>query len=249
MLALLLCPGARAEPLRGEQIVEKTLAVDTWGGGDTEATARATIRDKSGGTRQLAFTARSRRGAPKLTESLLRFLSPPDLKGVAFLLLQRQGADDDRYLFLPELRRARRIAGNTRSSSFMGTDFSYADIDRRDVRDSTVKVLGETTIGKFPCYHLELSPRRTDAVYARTELWVRKDNFVTLKMLMFNQAGVLLKTLLAEELRRIGDRWFITRSRMTSHQEARTTELIIDTIQVRTDLPEEDFTVRGLERG
>src|SRR6185437_10791949 len=97
--------------------------------------------------------------------------------------------DDDRFLFLPELHRARRIAGNTRSSAFMGTDFSYADIDRRDLRNAAATVTGEEAIGRFPCYKLNVVPRGKDAVYARMEMWVRKDNLVPLKLLMYARSG------------------------------------------------------------
>ena len=88
----------------------------------------------------------------------------------------------------------------------MGTASPYVDLDRRAQRDGTAVSKGQESIGKFPCYHLEVTPKRKDSPYARMERWVRTDNYVPLKTLMYNQAGVLLKTLTEKELRRIGGR-------------------------------------------
>jgi hypothetical protein len=247
-LSLLGRPAASAEPLAPAEIVRQMLNTDAWGLGEAEVSARAIIKDERGSQRELAFSARSRRHAPPLTKSLVRFRAPADLAGVGFLQIQKADDDDDRYLFLPELGKARRIAGNTRGSAFMGTDFTYADLDRRDLREGTAVLKGQEDLGKFPSYHLEVIPKRADSPYARLEIWVRTDNFVPLKTLMYNRAGVLLKTLVTLELRRIDGRWFLTRSRMTDHAAARTTELVLDNIQPRSDVPDEEFTVRNLEK-
>jgi hypothetical protein len=207
-LSLFCRPAESAEPLAPAEIVRQMLNTDAWGLGEAEVSARAIIKDERGSQRELAFSARSRRHAPPLTKSLVRFRAPADLAGVGFLQIQKADDDDDRYLFLPELGKARRIAGNTRGSAFMGTDFTYA----------------------------------------RLEIWVRTDNFVPLKTLMYNRAGVLLKTLVTLELRRIDGRWFLTRSRMTDHAAARTTELVLDNIQPKSDVPDDEFTVRNLEK-
>lgn len=230
------------------EIIRKMLDTDTWGLGEAEVSARAIIKDDRGGQRELAFSARSRRHAPPLTKSLVRFRAPADLAGVGFLQIQKAEDDDDRYLFLPELGKARRIAGNTRGSAFMGTDFTYADLDRRDLREGTAVLKGQEDVGKFPCFRLEVTPKRADSPYARLEIWVRSDNFVPLKTLMYNRAGVLLKTLVTLELRRIEGRWFLTRSRMTDHAAGRTTELLLDNITPKSDIPDEEFTVRNLEK-
>lgn len=247
-LSLLCRPAESAEPLAPAEIVRQMLNTDAWGLGEAEVSARAIIKDERGSQRELAFSARSRRHAPPLTKSLVRFRAPADLAGVGFLQIQKADDDDDRYLFLPELGKARRIAGNTRGSAFMGTDFTYADLDRRDLREGTAVLKGQEDLGKFPCYHLEVSPKRADSPYARLEIWVRTDNFVPLKTLMYNRAGVLLKTLVTLELRRIDGRWFLTRSRMTDHAAARTTELVLDNIQPKSDVPDDEFTVRNLEK-
>jgi hypothetical protein len=245
-LLLLLPSLAQADPT-GDEIVKRVLDSDTWGFNDSEVSARAIIHDQGGASRTLAFTARSRRYDPPLSKGLVRFTAPGDLSGVGFLQIQKRDGDDDRFLFLPELKRSRRIAGASRAQAFMGTDFSYADLDRRDLRDGKSVVKGEETIAKFPCWHIEVTPRDA-SIYARLELWVRKDNFVPLKSTMYNRGGVLLKTLVAQELKRVSGHWYITRSTMTSHQESRSTELVLDKVTPRSDIPDDEFTVRNLEK-
>lgn len=230
------------------EIMKQVLNTDAWGLGDATVSARAVIKDGRGGVRELRFTGRSRRYAPPLTKSLIRFSAPGDVSGVGFLQIQKADEDDDRFLFLPELGKSRRIAGNTRSSMFMGTDFSYADLDRRDLREGTATSQGMESVGKFPCYHMVVVPNRQDSPYAKVELWVRTDNFVPLKTLMYNRAGVLLKTLVAQELRRVEGRWFLAKSQMTNHADGRTTELVLDDIQAKVAVPDEEFTVRTLEK-
>lgn len=243
-----MCSTARAQSVTPDQIVAKVLEADPWGLAGAEVSARAIIKDANGSVRQLEFNGRSRRYAPPLSKSLVRFRSPADLAGVGFLQIQHKDGDDERFLYMPELKRSRRIAGNTRSNSFMGTDFSYADIDRRDVRNSKATAKGDENVGRFPCFHLELVPSSSDAQYARLEMWVRKDNFVPLKLLMYNRAGVLVKTLLTQEVRRVQGRWFITRSLMQNHADSRQTELVIEDVKPRDDIPESEFTVLNLER-
>jgi hypothetical protein len=246
-LAALLC-GTAARAQTADQIVQKVLEADPWGMSGAEVTARAIIKDANGSVRQLEFNGRSRRHDPPLSKSIVRFRAPADLTGVGFLQVQRRDGDDERFLYMPELKRSRRIGGNTRSNSFMGTDFSYADVDRRDVRNSKATSKGDENVGRFACFHLELIPNGADAQYARLEMWVRKDNFVPLKLLMYNKAGVLLKTLLTQEVRRVQGRWFITRSLMQNHADSRTTELLIEDVKPRDDIPDGEFTVLNLER-
>lgn len=246
--AFFLPTSASAAPPSADEIVRKMLETDTWGLAGAEVTARAIVKDARGSTRTLVYTAKSRRHAPPLSKSLLRFSAPADLAGVSFLQIQKADGDDDRHLYLPELRRSRRVAGNTRGSSFMGTDFNYADLDRGDFRRSRATHQGEAKIGKHACWKLEVVPTGKDAQYARFEVWVRKDNFVALKVLMYNRAGVLIKTLETQELRRMDGRWFVTRALLTNHADSRTTQLVVDRIVPRDDIPDDEFTVRNLEK-
>src|SRR5262245_13916423 len=127
LLAVLLTSSfaaAETPSLSADQVVARVLESDPWGLNGGEITASVVLTDKRGSRRELAFVAASRQHDPPLSKSLVRFSSPPDLAGAGFLQIQHRDGDDDRYLYLPALKRSRRISGNSRSNAFMGTDFS-----------------------------------------------------------------------------------------------------------------------------
>ena len=252
-LSLLVATGSAAAAAAAVEpspraILDRVLDADPWGLSGAVIAARAIVHDRSGATRELAFSGRSRRYDGVLSKGIVRFSAPADVAGVGFLQIQSKDGDDDRFLYLPELKRARRISGSNRSQSFMGTDFSYADLDRRDLRQATAEMRGDETIARFACWRLRVTPTGPDATWARAELWVRKDNFLPLKMDMFSRSGALVKTLTTQEVRRIGGRWFITRSTMVSHEAGQRTELVIESLDPRSDLADGEFTVRNLEK-
>ncbi len=238
-------PAAMTAP----QIVAKVAESDPWGLGGAEVNAKAIVTEKSGKSRALVFDAKSRRTAPPLGKSIITFQAPADVAGMKFLQIQNADTDDERFLYTPELKRSRRIAGSNRSESFMGTDFSYADLDGRDLRQSTSVLKADETIGKFDCYHLDVTPKSADAVYSRIELWVRKDNFVPLKQIMFDKKNAPVKTMMTKEIQRHAGRWFITGSKMTDNGTGRQTELVLEKIDRREDIPLDNFSVRAIEKG
>ncbi len=248
LVALSLSSPATADPA-AQALLTQVLDIDAWALSGTEVSARALIKDSRGKVvRELAFGARSRKSGRQISKSLIRFTAPADLAGMAFLQLQQPEGDDDRFLFLPDLKKSRRVAGKTRSQQFMGTDFSYADLDRRDLRTAGARSLADEKIGKHDCHHLEVRPTGNDAEYSRLELWVRKDNLVPLRWKMFDLGGAHVKTLSASEVQRISGKWFLTRSVMTNHKDSRSTELILEKVTPRDDIPDDEFTVRNLEK-
>lgn len=251
LAALLATSAASAETapaLNADQIVARVLESDPWGLNGAEIKALVTLTDKRGSVRKLSFVAASRMHDPPLTKSIVRFLSPPDLNGAGFLQIQHQDREDDRYLFLPALKRSRRISGNLRANAFMGTDFSFADLDRRDIRDSQATLLPGEKIGSLACYVLDLFPQRSDAQYSQIQLWVRKDNFLMLRTKMYDKARVHLKTFEAREIRRVSRRWYISKSLMTNHRNNHSTLLELQSIVTNAQVPDEEFSVRALER-
>lgn len=248
LLALASPPAQAQSGPNANQILTRVLESDPLGLNGAEIRALVTLTDKRGSTRKLSFVAASKMHDPPLAKSIVRFSSPPDLAGAGFLQVQRRDGDDDRYLFLPALRRSRRISGSLRSSAFMGTDFSFADLDRRDLRDSDAKLLGTEQIGPATCYVIDVVPRRNDAQYSHIELWVRKDNFLTLRTKMYDKSNMHAKTFDAREIRRVSGNWFVSKSVMTDHKNKHTTQLELQSIVVNAALPDEDFTVRALEK-
>jgi hypothetical protein len=245
---LLLAPAAQAGTPSAEEVVAHFLNADPWGLGGAVVSARATLKDKHGATSELSFSARSRRYSPPFAKTLVRFTAPADIAGSGFLQIQKPAGDDERFLFLPDLKRSRRISGNLRASSFMGTDFSFADLDRRDLRESNSQLKQEEAIGKYPCFHVDSKPTLPDSAYSHIESWLRTDNYLPLKMQMYDRGNVLMKTFSALEVRRVKGHWYITKSLMVDHTRSHETSLAIDSVEPSEDIADDEFTVRNLEK-
>ena len=240
---------AAAPTLTASQIVDKVVETDPWGMSGAEVSAKAIVTETNGSTRSLVFAGKSRKTGG-LGKSVLTFSAPADVAGNKFLQLQnsKEKEDDDRYLYTPDLKRSRRIAGSNRTDAFMGTDYSYADLDGRDVRNSNSVLQADEKVGKYDCYHLIATPTNSDAIYGKVEMWVRKDNFVPLKQVMFNKSGKEVKTFVSKQIQKHDGKWFITASRMTDKTTGRQTELSMDDFKRRDDIPLDNFSVRALEK-
>lgn len=247
LLALLVVVPAEAKPT-AKEVIRHTLESNHWGMSAAKVQAAAVLKDRRGRKSTLVFKGISRRWKGYLTKALVRFSAPPDLAGAGFLQTEQDDRDDDRFIYLPALKRSRRVAGSQRSNAFMGTDFNYADLDRRDWRQGKYKLRKDTKIGKFPCYHVTIIPTRRDSPYSRIEIDVRKDNWVPLKIEHYDKAKVLYKVLKVFRLRRIKGQWFITKSQMNNLKDKHTTTLFLKKIEPTDKIPDSSFTVQRLER-
>jgi outer membrane lipoprotein-sorting protein len=248
ILLVVLVPAAVEAAPAAKKIIQNTLSTNHWGFSDAKVQASAVLLDRRGRKSTLVFNGISRRWKSFLTKSLVRFSKPPDLAGAGFLQIEQDKRDDDRFIYLPALKRHRRVAGSQRSNAFMGTDFNFADLDRRDWRTGRAKLGKDTKIGKFPCYHVTITPTRRDSPYSRIEIDVRKDNWVPLKIQLFDKAKVLYKVLEVFQLRRIKGRWFISKSRMNNLRDKHTTTLYLKKIEPKDDIPDSSFTIQRLKR-
>ena len=236
---------AEAAKPSASEIVLKVLDSDPWGLAGAEVKARAVVT-KDGKTRELAFDARSRRDMSNHTsKSVIAFSAPADIAGSRFLQLQNTSEDDERHLYVPDLKRARRVGAGNRADAFMGTTFSYADLDRKDMRDGKASLLADENFGKHDCFRVDIVPKSQD-IYTKIELWVRKDNFIPLKIVSTEKSGNK-KTLVAKEIQQRGGRWFMTVSKQSDNSGS--TELRLEDIKPNVDVPQDVFTVRSLEKG
>ncbi len=234
--------------MSGDDIIKKVVDADPYGLSNAQVSIRMLLKGKTGSTSELHLSSQGYRYDPPRSKVLARFSAPPDLAGAAFLQIQKASGDDERHLFLPEIKKARRIGGNLRSNAFMGTDFSYADMDLRDLRESSAKLLGEETMGKFSVYHIEVSPRETEAVYSKMELWVDKATFFAIELIGYDKAGAKWKSLKVKEVAASGAHRYVKHAEMTDEKSAHTTKLIVEKINFGSPPPDSEFTVRNLEK-
>lgn len=192
------------------------------------------------------------------TQSIMFFLSPAPVKDTGFLTYDYDSPDkdDDQWLFLPALKKTKRIATGDKSGSFMGSDFSYADMTNRDLDRYDYKLLQEDEVAGHPVWIIEAIPNTDDEIeetgYTKSILFVRQDNYVVVRAKSWLKKGKRLKYLDVKSLELIDGIWVATETHMTT-KKAKTTlhKTILKAHNVRFDQDhaEDLFTVRTLERG
>lgn len=191
------------------------------------------------------------------TYSILFFLKPADVKDTAFLTWDYDAydKDDDQWLFLPALRKTKRIASGDKSGSFMGSDFSYADMSSRPLSHYQFNIMKETLVKQQPVWQIEVLPNEEEIKrtgYKRSILFVRKDNFVVVRAVHWQDKGDITKYLEVKELRQIDGIWVATEIHMTSRKgkEVRHRTILFNR-DTRFNQPMRDawFTMRQLEKG
>jgi hypothetical protein len=242
-------PLAHAADDSAEAIMKRAMARDGLGLEGGHATLTMTITQEDGTSEARTFEVWSKR-KDDLLRTLIRFKAPAKIAGMAFLMLQRAGLPDEQYVYLPAYKKARRITSKERTGSFAGSDFTYADLERREVKEATYKKLPEESIGKDACNVIDATPTaKADSPYAHVTSWLRKGDDVPLRTQFFGSDGKLEKTLFGKKLKTIDGKVVVTLSRLERAGSKKATELAIDSISFATDAPETMFTLAALESG
>jgi len=193
----------------------------------------------------------TRKQSTRPGKALVRFLEPPTLRRTSVLVLENEGAYDDFWVYLPALKRTRRIGGAQRGDSFFGTDLSYEDVEPKHADDWHVRVLGRDAVAGQPCIQLEIVPREGyESTYEKMISCV-DPTVATILRTEFYERGQLRKLLEAEpeSVREISGRFIPFRLVMTTPK--RRTETIVETelYEIRAEVPDDLFTTWNLESG
>jgi len=247
-LAVLLAAGAAAakEPT-ADQIVDDMIAADPLGYGGAEARIVMALVNNRNQEQKRKVVMFSRKDGDT-RRLFLRFLSPSDIAGTSFLGIDDHG-DRIQHLYMPAMAKTRRISSSQRNASFVGTDFSYADLDNRDIDDSTKKRLADEQVGGQDCWVVEVVPTDAGSDYARLQLWIAKANHLPLRIRYWGKNGTEIKRFTVQEVKKVESRWLITESKMVDLKREHTTVFKVTEVTLKKDIDLEQFTVRALERG
>jgi hypothetical protein len=214
-------------------------------GNERIRTLRTNIKDKGNDSLKLAF-----------------FMSPPDVRDVAFLNYDYDNdyyepdRDDDQWLYLPALKKSKRIASVDKSESFMGSDFSYSDMTTLDLEDYDFKLLGTQTVRDKQTWLIEALPKDNKVVqetgYTKSLFLVQQDNYVIIRAIYFVKEGSKVKYMDVKKLELIDNIWTETEIHMTTKKGEITlhkTILKYYDIKYNQELDEAFFTVQRMERG
>ena len=190
--------------------------------------------------------------------SMMFFVSPADVEDTGFLTYDYDDADrdDDQWLYLPALKKTKRIASSDKSGSFMGSDFSYADMTERPLEKYEYKLLQEGELDGHKVWIIESTPVDDEEIdetgYTKSINFVRQDNYVVVQAKIWVKKGKRNKYLKVEELEQIDGIWVPTVMTMTTKKGKQTlhkTILRMSDVQFNQGLDFDMFSVRGLETG
>ena len=176
-------------------------------------------------------------------------LAPPLVKGVALLVHNHPDRASDQWMWTPELNRDRRIALQDRSTRFFGTDFSFEDLEERDVDQSDYKLLGEEALSGQACYKIEsVAKKARTTQYSRVVIWVRKDILLPVQFEMYVKAE-LVKRLEHKRVEKVQNVWSTLELEMNDLKKKTRTVMKTEKLKYDVALPEEQFTLQALRRG
>ena len=182
-------------------------------------------------------------------KSLTIFDEPNDVKGTALLSFTHKEGPDDQWLFLPALKRVKRIASDNKSGPFMGSEFAYEDITSQEVEKYTYNYLRDDTFDGMDVFVFERYPVDEKSGYTRQIIWMDKENYKERKIEFYDRKDTLLKTLLFTDYHQYQDQfWRAHEMYMENHQTGKSTRLLQSNYQYGNGLSERDFDKNSLKR-
>ena len=190
----------------------------------------------------------ARLGAHGNSKAVLRFTAPAEVKGVALLVVNHADRASDQWMWAPAIERDRRIALQDRSTRFFGTDFSFEDLEERDVDQYDYTLAGDDTVDGAACWKIQSTPRESkSSQYTRSIVWVRKDNyaFARVENYVKDQA---VRRLNYADIRNVQGIWTARELEMTDLRRGSRTKLTLDKLEYNVPLKDEDFTLQAIRR-
>ena len=183
------------------------------------------------------------------SKAIIRFTEPAEVKGVALLIVNHPDRASDQWMWTPALNRNRRIALQDRSTRFFGTDFSFEDLEERDVDQFEYSYKGEEAVDGEPCWKIESKPQSNHrSQYTSSMLWVRKSNY-TYAVIENYKGSQLIRRLKYRNMENVQGIWTARLLEMEDLTRNSRTILKLDSLKYNAPLHEDQFTLEALRRG
>lgn len=244
VLLALLTSGDDARAL-AERALERNLVAERG------ARARLSLEVQRGGrvlrARELRTVVREKDGERR---AFLELLAPESVAGTRFLSISASGEPTEQLVYLPAFRRVKRVVGQERKASFIGTDFSYADLEGREVDDAVWRVEKKAELGGQPCVVLVGEPRpEADLEYGLLRVWIHEEHELPMQVDFHDRAGeAVVKRFRVRRLEKRAGRWLAVESEMASPPRQSRTLLRLLQLELDPDIPDADVARRALER-
>lgn len=249
----ILAAGAIATLLAGapqtaQEIAEKALRNNTFSTNNARVEMDLEISKKGKVTRKRSLLTKIKRADEK-TRAFVEFRAPADVAGTRFLSVDEGEDSSYQFIYLPAFKKVKRVVGSQRSKSFMGTDFSYSDLDGRDVDSANWRRLEDAKIGGQDCFVIEGVSKGKSEDYGRSVLWVHKKLLVPMRIDFFGQdRKTIQKRFSVRKLEKRDKRWVATDSTMATPKKKTKTRMMVKKISFEANIPDHELTKSALER-
>ncbi len=253
-LLLVLLMGVSLFAITADEIATKVDQRDT--GDNIISTMKMILIDKHN-TKRIREMKKYEKNYKGETKSAIFFLRPADVRNTAFLTYDYDDAskDDDQWLYLPALKKSKRIASSDKSASFMGSDFTYSDMTSRDISDYNYKIAKESKVKGKKVWIMESTPKTQKTIdetsYTKSYMFVQQDNFVVVRAIHVLKNGNK-KYLDVQKLEKIDGIYVPTKIVMSTKrgkQLLHKTVLEFNDVKLNQNLKDSFFTLRRLEKG
>ncbi|MEE9425832.1 MAG: outer membrane lipoprotein-sorting protein [Methylococcales bacterium] len=233
---------------QGLEIITELDKRDT-GFGDSKARLKMRLTNRNGGESLRSLKLNTLEVVGEGDKSLTIFDSPRDIKGTAFLSFTHALVPDEQWLYLPALKRVKRISSSNKSGPFLGSEYAFEDLTSFEVAKFSYKYLRHEVVDGIDCYVIELTPKYEYSGYTRQISWVDKNRYIVTKVEYYDRKETLLKTQLFKEYKQyLNQYWRASEQLMTNHQNGKSTALIWENYQFKTGLTNRNFDKNTLKR-
>ena len=254
LCSFVLSPFVTQANENARQIMKRSIELEDGNNRTSDMTMTLVDKHNEKRTRKLKGYSKDK-GVDNL--SLMVFTAPNDVKGTGFLTIdyKDEAKDDDQWLYLPALRKVKRVAGSDKKGSFMGSDFTYGDMTKRSLSLYNYKILKEKVIAGIKSWIIEVKPVNQDVVnkygYTKSIVFVRQDNYFIIRAIHWLEKGNKVKYLQVKKLDLIDNVWVAKESTMMTKigkKIIHKTMLSYENIKFNQSLDESLFSVRQLEK-
>lgn len=229
--------------------LSKEAKVRDTGWRDMQAAMTMTLKNKQGEEDMRHIRIKSFEVENDGDKSLTVFDQPRDVKGTAFLSFSHALTPDEQWLYLPSLKRVKRISSRNKSGPFMGSEFAFEDMSSFELEKYTYNYLEDAACGLGRCFVVEQIPAEKSSGYTRRVVYIGQEHYRIDHIDFYDRKSTLLKTLTFENYQQyLGQYWRAIDQQMVNHQNGKQTRLTLSDIEFRTGLTEGDFNKNSLKR-
>ena len=242
-------PSYAATPEQEGLAISKEAKSRDLGWQDSTANMLMKLRNRQGQTSIREIKIKNLEVADDGDKGLTIFNKPRDVKGTAFLSFSHSVGADDQWLYLPALKRVKRISSRNKSGPFMGSEFSFEDLSSFEIPKYTYKYLGDDKINGLDSFMVEQIPVDKNSGYTRRIVWLDKSEYRIQKIDFYDRKNSLLKTLNYSDYKQfLAKYWRPMTMNMVNHQNGKSTALVWSNYKFRVGLKDKDFNRNSLKR-